>query len=517
MSEAISTIIALVSDPREREAIGTTDLGPGMVAHVTDDPAEADRLHLRLHADVVIASHDAPAQAIDALARAHRRDPDCFRVLISRTLEAAPLIRGLNLGVIDALLQAPVAMESLRTQVHQGCEAALLRRHNRSLLAELGSRNHELLELNAHLEATVQHRTAELRHALNELQSANAELKAKQSELVRLETQGHIAQLVRGLAHELNNPLAVVLGYAQRLRRNQADPEQSRRTDVIIQEATRLSNLVERLRTFSQPLEESSSACDLVALLTSTHAQWQQETGLHADLVIPQKLPTPMAAPRALARILSAVLRNAAEAGASQLVVGGEAAFGRVRLSIANDGETPTAEQCRNATRPFFTTRAGSGHQGLGLSVAAGLMHEMHGAIELRPRDAGGAEVIVLLPESAANTTRRVLVVDDEPMLRELICDSLIDDGWQATPAASLSEAEALITARTYDLMVLDRNMGDGDGARWIESHGGSRFAGRVLLITGDEAAAAETGLPAIVKPFAIDDLRQAVGRLIAA
>ena len=66
----------------------------------------------RLAGGVAQPARLRPGLAIDALARAHRRDPDCFRVLISRTLEAAPLIRGLNLGVIDALLQAPVAMET---------------------------------------------------------------------------------------------------------------------------------------------------------------------------------------------------------------------------------------------------------------------------------------------------------------------------------------------------------------------------------------------------------------------
>ncbi len=514
MAAAISSVILLLPSGEDRNLVEHADLGPGIVVHACPGLVEFERLQMRIQADVVLVDQrriGGELAGLDALQRARRQDPDCFRVLLGDPADPESMIRGFNLGVVDAILPRPLSVGPLRAIVNQGCEAALLRRHNRSLLAELGQRNHELLELNARLEELVRERTAELRRTMDDLQGANRELQAKQQELVRLETQGAIAQLVRGLAHELNNPLAVVIGYAQRLRRLIADPDQCRRMDVILAEAQRCSALVEQLRGFAQPVEEQPQACDVGEAVARAVRDLRSEGVAAPAISVDPGLPAVWAGARTLARVLAAVLRNAAEAGAGSVRIGHERGLGSLHLLIDNDGETPTSDQCRNANRPFFTTRSASGRQGLGLALAAALLGEIGGRVELQARPGGGASTVLALGEAPVRRRRRILVVDDEPMMRELVADSLGDDGIEAVAVASLAAADAVLAGDRIDAVVVDRHLGDGDGVRWA---GALPMPGRVLVLTGDGQGGA-AGLPTLGKPFQVEELRRRVRLLL--
>ncbi|MFM2091322.1 MAG: Sensor protein ZraS [Planctomycetota bacterium] len=515
MAAAISSVILLLPTAAERALAEHADLGPGIVVHACPGIAEFDRLQQRVQADVVLVDQRRTVGepgGIDALQMARRRDPDCFRVLLGDPADPESMIRGFNLGVVDAILPRPLSEGPLRAIVNQGCEAALLRRHNRSLLGELGQRNHELLELNARLEELVRERTAELRRTMDDLQGANRELQAKQQELVRLETQGAIAQLVRGLAHELNNPLAVVIGYAQRLRRLITDADQARRMEVILAEAGRCSALVERLRSFAQPVDEQPQACSIAAAADRAARDLRNEGIEPPVIAAADGIPPVWAGQRGLVRALAAVLRNAAEAGAARIAISAERGLGHLLVHVDNDGETPSDEQCRNAMRPFFTTRSAAGRQGLGLALAAALLGEMGGRIELRSRPGGGARVAIALPEPPTRRRSRILIVDDEPLIRELVADSLADDGVEVVLAGSLAEADALAAAERPDAVIVDRHLGDGDGAAWAA---GLHLPGRILLLSGD-GAAQTAGMAVLGKPFAVDELRARVRSLLA-
>jgi CheY-like chemotaxis protein len=231
-----------------------------------------------------------------------------------------------------------------------------------------------------------------------------------------------------------------------------------------------------------------------------------------------------MAAPRALARVLDEVLSNALAFGAVRVQLSGHAAYGRVRLEFANDGSTPSEEVAANATKPFFTTRAAAGNRGLGLAIAAGLLRDQDGHLELSPAAGGGALVTVTLPtveemetasvSVAGGGTGRVLVVEDTPMVSELIAEGLRERGWEVSCVGTYMAAREA-AAGSWDALIIDQHLPDGSGLDLARELSG-RFRGRIALMTGDVAAleGRTEGLPLLGKPFRIDVVASLVASL---
>jgi len=225
------------------------------------------------------------------------------------------------------------------------------------------------------------------------------------------------------------------------------------------------------------------------------------------------------------------------DAGAGSVSLSGEIIADRVRLLIANDGATPDETVVANAVRPFFTTRAGDDRRGLGLSTAAALMREQDGTIELSRRDDGpGAVAIIVLPAADPVVRRNssqllpaiqtgpggsaqvptTLVIDDEPMVAEILVDALRDAGCTTAVAGSVAEGMAELTHLDVRALVVDLHLPDGNGldlARRALALKPS-LAGHIALTTGDgdrahiERLIAEHGFPVLAKPFRLDEVR---------
>ena len=155
-------------------------------------------------------------------------------------------------------------------------------------------------------------------------------------------------------------------------------------------------------------------------------------------------LPKVRAAPHSIARVMDEALSNALAFGATQVLLTASVEFGRVRLSLANNGATPGDEIAANATKPFFTTRAAAGNRGLGLAIAAGLLRDQEGHLELLSRPEGGALVVITLPAvedqqsvnlsvSAVAHAGAILIIEDEH-LQELLRVSLCSISLQQSP-----------------------------------------------------------------------------------
>lgn len=527
MATAISSLVALLPDEAQRTVIAGLDPGGALVIHVCANASEADRLVTRLHPDVVIAGRRAPA---GWLIQVSDRDPDVFRIVCAEVRELEAVLGQVNRGETDAVLRSPIDPEDALRLIHHGCEHALLRRHNHSLVDELAVRNAELLGFNDRLEELVVERT---RH----LVEAQAHLQEQQRQVVQLETQSTVTHLLRGLAHEFNNPLAAIFGYAQRLRRQLAEqPDAVRRLDVVLQEVEHCRTVVQQLRQLATPLAEQPMRIDPTEALTSGAERLRAAGGSPPVLAPARSIPAVIAAPRALSRALEQILANAVEAGARSVELRGEPLGDRVRLILDNDGDTPDELVVANAVRPFFTTRAGEDHRGLGLSTAAALLREQDGTIELSLRGDGrpGARVVIALPaadppplppsmpEPAARTQPQTdraiaqplsLVVDDEPMIAELLVDVLREQGHHTAIAGSVAEASAELGRREIRALVVDLNLPDGSGLdlarRAVAAHPALR--GHVALTTGESDAevlarmVAEHGFPVLAKPFRLE------------
>ncbi len=514
-------ILLLDDETNVRHAIARLDLGVAMRLHSVGTVAAADALVASRQIDVALVDQHLAAgdpEGLDWLARLHAADPDCFRVIFTGAADLDFAVRAINGGVIDAFLTKPWIDEQVVALLHQGAEVALLRRHNRALLQELSLRNTDLLLFNETLERTVDERTVTLR-------AANERLQQQQQALVRLETQGVVNHLAKGMAHELNNPLAVILGYTQRLRRGLAptETEVARRLDVILEEVDRCRALVDQLRRMATPLDEDTVALRPDELLADV-IRARSETGEAAPtLAISGRIPEVIAAPAALRRVFTEVVANALAAGAKRMTLSGELVYDRAQVRLANDGSTPDAEVIANATKPFFTTRAADGNRGLGLAVAAGLLRDQEGHLELAASVGGGAVVTIQLPAKTGSgpvmamrddvnsgsftaITGVVLIVDDDVLVGELLADVLHDLGLRTALARTCAEARVIANDRLLSAIVTDLNLPDGNGLDLLdELLTTSALQRRGALITGAENPS--MARPVLPKPFRLEQV----------
>jgi len=535
MATAVSSLLALVPDPTQRRRFSGLEPGAGLILHLCSSIAEADQLAPRLAPDVLVAGCGAGSLW---LAQARARDPDAYRILCVEQGRIDEAVETVNRGEADAVLREPFTEHEVIALLHHGCEQALLRRHTRSLVDELAVRNAELLGFNERLEDLVAERTRHLVEAQERLQES-------QRQMLQLETQSTVSHLLRGLAHELNNPLAAIFGYAQRLRRQlDADADASRRLDVILQEVEHCHTVVQQLRQLATPLSEQVVRVKPEAALRDGLARLAATGRQGPHLIADEGLPDVLAAPRALARVCEQILANAADAGARCLSLRGETMGERVRLLLINDGDTPDETTVANAVRPFFTTRAGEDRRGLGLSTAAALLREQDGTIELTARDGvRGAMVIIQLPAadpgtrsgghqllpsippptaSGSHAIPTTLIIDDEPMVAELLVDALRDSGATTATAGSIAEGLAMLARRDVRALVVDLNLPDGSGLELVRRALELRpsLAGHIALTTGDsdqlrlQQLSSEHGLPVLAKPFRLDEVRQLAERL---
>jgi signal transduction histidine kinase len=492
--------------------------------------AEAERIvATETVAVALVDEHLGPGQmsGLDYLAALAQRLPDCYRVLFSGDDAHELLVAAINRGHVDAFLPKPCRRQQFLTLFRHGVGTAKLRRDNRLLLRQLAERNAELEQAANRLERSVAERTAHL-------EQATAQLHEKHRELVRLETQSTVAHLVRGLAHELNNPLAAILGYAQRLqRRFGEDRETHGKLEVIVSEVDRCRTLVEQLRRLAAPLDEDLVRCNAEHLLQQA-AQRLAEAGRRAPAcTVVGSVPAVLGAPRSLGRVLEQVLDNAVQAGARTCVLSSGSMGDRVQLHLDNDGETPPEAVVANAVKPFFTTRSTTGGRGLGLTIAASLLRDQSGtiAIDRRP-GAAGARVTITLPRasspsdrlpSVAHTPKRplVLVVDDEPLIAELLQDCLIDAGCDASTVATCADALAAFQSRPPRAVLADVNLADGSGVDLLRRMLALRpeLAGHLALVTGDAQAHADlarsSGFPVLAKPFRLERMAEFIAALL--
>lgn len=529
MSERVLLhVLVLDGDIDKRAACQQLALGPVIGLHPVSTIAEADALLATRQIDVALVDwqlgHSSP-EGLAWLGRLRLHDPDCFRVVTTTLADPAAAIAAVNGGLIDAFLAWPWDDAQAVALIHQGAEACLLRRHNRALLLELSDRNSELLAFTDNLESLVAERTARL-------QEANERLLQQQQALVRLETQGVVSHLARGLAHELNNPLAVILGYTQRLQRSAtADDDTQRRLATILAEVDRCRALVDQLRRLAAPLEEDTIDLDPGAALAAV-LDVRRKAGQPAPLLrLHGTVPPVVAAPAALRRVLGEVVANAVTAGAQHLDLSGTIEHERVALHLANDGVTPTVDEAAHATKPFFTTHAADGARGLGLAVAAGLLRDQQGHLELQPLARGGALAVIYLPRGAAlpqvaeasatasAASATVLVVDDDALIGELLSDVLHELGLHVLVARTCSEARTAVTGHRPETGLLavlaDLHLPDGSGSQLLdELERDPALAGRCALITGDELP--QDGIrPMLAKPFRVEQVGILLLRLL--
>jgi signal transduction histidine kinase/CheY-like chemotaxis protein len=364
------------------------------------------------------------------------------------------------------------------------------------------------------------------------------ELEAAQTRLAHVQRMQALGQLAGGIAHDFNNVLQAVQGGAALIERRSADPEGVRRlARMIFEAAGRGSSITRRLLAFSRRGDLRAEAVDAAALLMDmreilTHTLG---AGVGVRVDVPAGLPPLMADKGQLETVLINLASNARDAmnGTGTIVLAAEmstVAPGQqgseplglkhgsyVRITVSDSGIGMPPEVLARATEPFFTTKEKGEGTGLGLAMARGFAEQSGGALQIDSTPGGGTAIGLWFPaaesarilgtahgdvDSGLETRRRsrVLVVDDEPLVREIIVEQLEAEGYAAIAAANGPQALAVLDqGEVLDLIISDFSMPAMDGVALVGEVQRRRPKLPAILLTGFATSAAEIAISGAV------------------
>ena len=368
-----------------------------------------------------------------------------------------------------------------------------------------------------------------------------------QERLLQSEKMASVGQLVSGVAHELNNPLTGVMGFAQLLLTRELDDTVRAQIQTIYGEAERAAKIVQNLLSFARrrkPTKEMSDVNGLLQRVLELRSYDFTIRNISLDLTLDPRMARVWVDPDQVQQVLFNVIKNAEQsmidsAGGGRLTVVTRGSAESIRVSIADNGPGIPPDIQRRIFDPFFTTKEVGQGTGLGLTICYSIIDEHGGRIWTENQPAGGAVFHIELPireAEAPETTSasgngaasmlsasinglRVLVVDDELTIRLLLHDILRLDNHNVALASSGIEAADLVERERFDVILTDMKMPGMDGAelyRHVRSRDPAQ-ARRIIFITGDtvspdtRAFLQRVSNPVLSKPFKIGPLREAI------
>jgi signal transduction histidine kinase len=399
---------------------------------------------------------------------------------------------------------------------------------------------HKMTDTNNYLESTLEQRTADL--------------KATQEQLHQKEKLASLGQLVTGVSHELNNRLVPILGYAQLLKGQELEESVDRPIRAIEAAALGSKRIVDDLLCFAHPAPPAREATDMAQLaaevVDAVRVGQGEDTriSLHCD-------PDVSAAHvdrRQLEQVLHNLIKNAlhalgeSEDGHVRVTLSMEA--NRVLLGVEDNGiGIPTDIQGR-IFEPFFSTKGVGKGTGLGLSLGYGLTQANGGTMKVQSREGFGSRFTVSLPvdnqipkggknvkpEANSNDTKpkvprdiyssnslekkRILVVEDEPNIREFLIQALAGQ-FDVSTAENGLMAQSALTESGFDVVLMDLRMPKQGGMElfnWLDATH-PETAARVVFMTGDlydqeaNTFLGEKQNGHLLKPFTLAELESAL------
>ena len=371
--------------------------------------------------------------------------------------------------------------------------------------------------------------------------------------LRRSERMASLGTMVAGVAHELNNPLAAISGFAQLMLREAKTAEERGGLETINHEATRAAKIVRDLLTFTRRQDrvrhEAHDLNTIVQYIAGSRRYAMETRGIQITMRLAAELPPVMGDRTQLEQVVLNLLVNAEQALAG-MVDGAEASGrratllletmmtkGMVSLVVEDNGPGIPEEHQSRIWDPFWTTKPEGEGTGLGLAVVHGIVSAHGGSIELTSKPGQGTRFVVRLrsPVSSAaapadgasvpaEPVRRgpldILVVDDEPSIVSLLVRYLGSRGHAVVSASDGEEALRVAEQTAFDVVICDYRMPGMDGAELITRMRAFPHAARTrwIVSTGDSASdSARARIEAlaphavVAKPYNVEDLRRAV------
>ena len=380
---------------------------------------------------------------------------------------------------------------------------------------------------------------------ITEKKRSAEELARQREALYQREKLAALGSLLAGVAHELNNPLSVVVARAVLLE-EQGDPAARVVAAKIRTAAERCARIV---RTFlgmarqQSPEQGPVAINDVVTAALDMTAYAVRTSAIEVTLDLSNAIPLMLADADQLHQVLLNLIINAQQALQDQpaprrirLTTRFDAVARLVRIAVADNGPGIPPHLRARVFEPYFTTKATGFGTGVGLAMSLGLVEAHGGTLTVECPVDGGAVFTAALPVREVNTIgaepetsapaqpnrRSVLIVDDETEVRETLAQILTGAEHRVVAVGSGREALDRLATQRFDAILTDMRMPDLDGPalyqeierRWPQQ------AGRVAFVTGDTLSLAlrefvtDSGRPVIDKPFLPNEVRRVVAEM---
>ncbi len=383
---------------------------------------------------------------------------------------------------------------------------------------------------------------------LTERRQAEEQIRLQREALAQRDKIASLGYLLAGVAHELNNPLAVVMGRAALLRERIGSGAGAQDLQRVVEAADRCARIVKNFLDLARqrPSERQSVnlnqvARDAVELL----AYGLRVDTIEVDLRLDPELPLLWADGHQLHQVVVNLVSNAHQAMRDHgqprvltVTTGMAAGGGRAWIAVADTGPGMSPEVRERIFEPFFTTKPEGQGTGLGLSLCQGIVESHEGRIQVESEPGRGTTFTIELPADLpiertqtpgqpkpGDTVgpRRILVIDDELDIASLLVEILSAEGHQVDSAENGAVALTMLDEREYDLILCDLRMPtlDGPGLYRELRQRRPELLGRLVFITGDALSVSmadfliDSGRPRLSKPFSVPEIRDIVARAL--
>ncbi|MGC9369665.1 MAG: ATP-binding protein [Paracoccaceae bacterium] len=367
-------------------------------------------------------------------------------------------------------------------------------------------------------------------------------LAEQREQIFQAEKMSALGELLAGIAHELNNPLSVVVGHALMLRDEEIDPATLRHVEKISDAAERCAKIVKSFLAMARQQPARLVPIDIADTLEmSIDALRNGAEGIATPIEceVAPDLPPVRGDMNQIAQVLINLVANADQAirdsGTGDLIritVRHDAPEEMIEIAVADNGPGIPREIRSRIFDPLFTTKPVGAGTGIGLALCQRVVTAHSGQIGLQPASGQGATIVVRLPvtnaerssgvpeaEPRATNKGRVLVADDEADVCELLRELLVKDGFEVETADTAEKALSLIETGDFAFILSDLKM-PGMGGRGLYERllrDRPALARRLGFVTGDTMSAQARGFldgsgrPFLEKPIAPSELRALV------
>ena len=377
-------------------------------------------------------------------------------------------------------------------------------------------------------------------------------LKSTQAQLIQSEKLSAVGEFVAGVAHELNNPLAAVVGFSEMLKENDVDTQNRRYLDMIYKSAQRCQKIVQSLLSFArrhQPERKPMSVNAMVETVLEMLNYQLRTSNIEVITQFDTALPVVLADEHQIQQVLLNVINNARQAlesrpAGGQIIIKTETFDENVRVIVRDNGPGISPENLHRIFDPFFTTKQVGQGTGLGLSLCYGIIKEHGGNITPSSRPGEGATFTIELPvfhlggdaveaghateyklrDANEGAGKKILVIDDEETILQMLRERLTRSGYSVDTVTDGENALHQLRDKNYDVMFCDWKMPGLNGRQIYEKLRvvNPSLCRRFIFLSGDVANEQmrrfleQEKRPCLAKPFALREIHAAIKNVLA-